>query len=113
MKTFPLIISVAAIAGLVFLAAAATLGVSFPFAFVASHLVGYSCAAGVLTFFLKDYAPRTPRFDAEAFRAAEAKRESETAVATGPDQRPCPDSIAEEALATLGFCNDPATVSLM
>jgi hypothetical protein len=61
MKNLPCLVLLTPIAGLGILALASTFGFEFPFAFVAAHLLGFTCAAGALVIFLKDYAPRRDR----------------------------------------------------
>ena len=114
MKTLSCIISVAALAGLVLLAAASVLGLSFPFALVASQVVGFSSAAGVFAFFLRDYAPRGRRYDAVKVRKPAAHRQETFAPGRRGARSGAGEyyhSVAEGALLTLGLRNDPATLS--
>src|ERR1035441_9227933 len=56
MKKLPSILSFSAVIGLVLLLVSAALGVSVPFARIASGIVEFSVVAGMLGFFLADYA---------------------------------------------------------
>ena len=118
MKNLPCIIFLSALASLLLVTAAASLGVSFPLALVTSDIVGFSCAAGVLAIFLTDYAPRSSRSGAEPVRSTESKREIEPAAQAAVSRcsvvrRNEPFSDDSGTMATFGLRNDPATVSLM
>jgi|CZKI01.1.fsa_nt_gi hypothetical protein len=117
MKKLPSILSFSAVIGLVLLLVSAALGVSVPFARIASGIVEFSVVAGMLGFFLADYAaPRS--LDYDAVRVTEPKRE---AAPVAVRQRRIPDpvglpfdeAITANLMATLEMRNDPATVSLV
>lgn len=120
MKNLPCYIFLAAIASLVLLAAASSLGLSFPFLHVAAIVVGVSGAAGVLALFLVDYAPRSSRKSA-AISSEETKRDTASAVPAAFNHRRMvfrrnrhpAGSAAGGTLVTLGLRNDPATLSLL
>jgi len=120
MKNLPCIVFLAALASLVLLAAASSFGLSLPFLHVASMIVGFSGAAGVLALFLADYG-RRPSRDGTAASAPEAKRASITAVPAGVDLRGVIRRKARQvrnpagsgALTRLRLSNDPATLSLV
>ena len=99
MKNLHGIISLFAIASLALLVVASAFGVSIPYASVAWRMVGFSWAAGVLSIFVTDYAPR--RLNSYC---AEAKPEAVPVVRA---------AVTAEAMATLGLANDPATVSML
>lgn len=116
MKNLPFILSFSAVIGLVLLVVSAALGVSVPFARIASAVVELSCVAGVFGFFLAEYAaPRSRGYD--AVRAAEPRREAAPAAVSrrsvpAPVDLPFDDAITVNLMATLEMRNDPATVSL-
>jgi hypothetical protein len=74
MKNLPYIVLLAPILCLVILAALAALGVSLPYISIASDIVGFSCGAGVISFFLADYAAGRPNHYVD-LRSAEPKSE--------------------------------------
>jgi len=115
MKNLPGIISLFAIASLALLAVASAFGVSIPYASVAWRMVVFSWAAGVLSIFVTDYAPR----DSYSV-SAEAKPEDVPVVRAAVSQRRMVPAKARPfagattgAMATLGLANDPATVSML
>jgi hypothetical protein len=120
MKNLTAIISLFAITSLALLAVAAFLGVSCPYWSVAWRVAGFAWAAGVLGLFLTDYAPHHPYTVGAAVRVTEPQRESVPAVRAIARHRrrvpataqPFDDTGIEGAMATVGFCNDPATVSM-
>jgi hypothetical protein len=117
MKNLPFILSFSAVIGLVLLIVSATLGVPVPFARIASDIVEISVVAGMLGFFLADYASPRSR-DYAAVRAEEPKREA-APVAVSQRRNPDPvglpfdEAVTVDLIATLNMRNDPATVSLV
>ena len=117
MKNLPCIIACSALVSLVLVTIAASLIDSFPYVLVVTHIIGFSGGAGLLSLFLADYAPRS--CDA-AVPTAEAEYEVKPAVQTVVRQHgmvvstehPFGGALTDEAMATLGMCNDPATLSL-
>ena len=121
MKNLPCIIFLSAIASLLLLAVACSLGAPIQYWFVASRIAAVSGSAGVLAIFLADYAPR------RSYRVAGAVRTAESAPAIVPaaravasrgrlvrsSERPFDITVVEGAMATLGLRNDPVTVSLI
>ena len=114
MKNLPCIILLSAIASLLLLAVACSLGAPIQFWFVASRIAAVSGAAGMLVVFLADYAPRrTYLADYTA-----GTTESATAVVSGSrrvrsSEPPFDITGVEGAMATRGLRNDPVTVSLI
>lgn len=105
--------------GLLLIAALAALGVSFPFPIVASDFIGFSCGAGILAFFVADYAPKGPRLT-DSVRVAETTLVAVPVARTSSAKRhpdlqvgpPIDEGITVNIMATLGQRADPSTVSL-
>lgn len=119
MKNITCFVLLSPLVGLGLLALTSTLGFSFPFALVAAHLLGFTCAAGALVMFLKDYAPRPRRLINLAPVTTAAESVKAPAFRTVPPARPAvrpttprPQPGVRPALPSLGFTNDPATLSL-
>ena len=116
MKNLPCIIASSALISLVLVTIAASLIDSFPYVLVVTHIIGFSGGAGLLSLFLADYAPRS--CDAEV-PAAQTERKVKPVAPPVVRQRGMVVStdhpfgaLTDEAMATLGMCNDPATLSL-
>lgn len=105
MKNLPGYILLASLACLVLLTVVSCLGVDFPYLPLTAHLVGITCAAGVVAIFLGDYAspPETP-----ADPANETEPVNQPAT-RAPGRRHPP---VGPAVPSLGLHHDPATVSL-
>jgi len=120
MKNLPLILSFSAVIGLVLLIVSAALGVPVPFARVALDIVELSVVAGVVGFFLADYARPRSR-DYGPVRVAEPTREVARVAPAALDERlipvpvelPIDEAVTVNFMETLGMRNNPATVSLM
>lgn len=120
MKNLPAIASLSTVAILLLLAVAASLYASLSFAFVASYVVGFSCATGMVASLIWDYGPRSPRPIELPVRYAEPRRAREVSEAASaepcvnfPAARPRDEAITDDLMATIGLRNDPATLSLM
>ena len=61
MKNLPCIIALSTIISLALLTACAVLGVSLPYALIASDIIAISCCAGVIAFFVAEYTPNRSR----------------------------------------------------
>jgi hypothetical protein len=117
MKNLPCIIALSTIISLALLTACAVLGVSLPYALIASDIIAISCCAGVIAFFVAEYTPNRSRPYIE-LGVAEQKREFAPVTLS---QRCVPrpvgllvdDGITVNLMATLGLRREPATVSLM
>lgn len=117
MKNLPYIVSLATIICLVVLAALAALGLSLPYIAIASDVVGFSCGAGVFSFFLADYAAGRPNHYVD-LRAAEPKRE--VALATPASRRcarrkaelPFEAAMALKLMSEVRLSDDLSTLSL-
>lgn len=105
MKNISYLVLVSPLVGFGLLALASTLGYSFSFAFVAAHLLGFTCAAGALVMFLKDYAQPSRHSTRTTHRAVHT--EAVTHPVT-PRSRPAPRA----AVPALGFTNNPATLTI-
>jgi hypothetical protein len=117
MKNLPCIIALSTIISLALLTACAVLGVSLPYAGIASDILGISCCAGVAAFFVADYTPNRSRPYID-LGVAEPKREVALApvrqrYVPRPIELPVDDEITVNLMATLGLRREPATVSLM
>ena len=119
MKIMPCLVFLSPLVGLGLLAFASTLGLKFPFAFVAAHLVGFSCAAGALVMLMKDYAPR-PRHSLRGALSTASAQPTKVSVyrmviRSRPEVRPTTTRsrpFARPINPALGFRNDPATLTL-
>jgi len=117
MKNLPFILSFSAVIGLVLLIVSAALGVSVPFARIATDVVELSVVVGVIGFFVADYgAPRSS--DYSSVRVAEPRRVVAPAAVSQrrlpvPVELPTDEEITVNLMATLEMRNDPVTVSLM
>jgi hypothetical protein len=119
MKNIPYVIAFSAFIGLVLLAVFAAMGISLPFAYIASDIVGFSCAAGVLSFLIMDYAPRGG-YQPVDIRVVEPKLEivradppaADTCGVPVPIEVPFYDEVTLNLMSTFGASNDPATVSM-
>lgn len=121
MKNVPCIIFLSAIASLLLLAVACSLGAPIQYWFVAARITAVSGAAGMLAIFLADYAPRRSYHVGRALRIAESAPAIVPAVhavarrgrLVRSSERPFDITVIEGAMATLGLRNDPVTVSLI
>jgi len=119
MKNLPLILSFTAAIGLVILIVTTALGVPVPFARIASNVVEFSVVAGMLGFFLADYARPRPRYYADV-RVAEPKREASRVAPAFQNMRRIPDpvglsiddAVTLDLIAKIELRNDPASASL-
>jgi len=117
MKNLPYIVSLATIICLVVLAALAALGLSLPYVSIASDIVGFSCGAGVFSFFLADYGAGRPNHYVD-LRAAEPKREVALAAqaSRGRARRrvelPFETAITLELMSEVRLREDLSTLSL-
>lgn len=112
MKNLPCIIFLSAIASLLFLAVACSLGAPVQYWFVAARILAASGAAGMLAIFLADYAPR-PSYQVGAARTAKPAPVASRSRPVCSGERPYDITVVEGAMATLGLRNDPVTVSLL
>lgn len=113
MKSLPCIIFLSAIASLLLLAVACSLGVPIQYWHVAARILAVSGAAGMLAIFLADYAPR-PSYHVGALRTAEpARTVASRSRVVRSSERPFDITVVEGAMATLGLRNDPVTDSLI
>jgi hypothetical protein len=119
MKNLPCLVLLTPIAGLGFLALASTFGFEFPFAFVAAHLLGFTCAAGALVIFLKDYTPRRARSinPVRVTLPAASAEDPVTQILTHtlPLVRPATRRarrVVPRMISTRVFTRDPATLTL-
>jgi len=119
MKSLPAIIALSTVAILLLLAVAASLIASISFAYVASYVVGFSCAAGMVASLIADYGPRSPRLIALPVRDTEpvcvsefAEEASDETWAILPAARPRDEAILERLTASIGMRSDPATLSI-
>jgi hypothetical protein len=117
MKNYRCLVFLLPVVGLGFLGIASALGFSFPFALVAAHLVGFTCATGVLAIFLKDYAPRRRYPSGTLYHTAGS--EAGTAQPSRPVSRPSvrparngPRTVKGNELPAFGLVNNPATLSI-
>lgn len=116
MKHLPCILSFSAIIGLALAGAAAALGVPLAFDRVVPDLIGFSCGAGVLAFFMLDYRPRTyielpaaePKVEAAPVAPASATRR----WIPRPLDIPFDKSFSVNLMATLRIPKGPATATL-
>ena len=113
MKNLPTIISLAAVATFLLLGCAAVVGVSSPSWSLATRVAGFAWAAGAIGLFLTDYSPRHSYGDRAAIRVPAAQAVVSQRRVVPAKARPAADSAPAGAVATLGVCNEPATVSLM
>jgi hypothetical protein len=120
MKNLASLLALLAVASLVLLAVAASLGVTLPYSSVALRLVALASVAGVLSIFLADYAPRRPlragpalpsmaphSVSARPARVVVRQRRRVPAMARSYD-----DTIVTGTIATLGLGHQPVTLSM-
>lgn len=116
MKNLPCIIFLSAIASLLLLAVACSLGAPIQYWYVAARILAVSGAAGMLAIFLADYAPR-PSYHVGALQTAEPAPAARVVASRSrvgrSSERPFDITVVEGAMATLGLRNDPVTVSLI
>jgi hypothetical protein len=117
MKNLPYIVSLATIICLVILAALAALGVSLPYVSIASDVIGFSCGAGVLSFFLADYAAGRPNHYVD-LRSAEPKSEVALVAPTGQKRArrrvelPLDPATTLNLIREIRLRDEPSTLSL-
>jgi hypothetical protein len=109
MKNLTYLVLISPFVGFGLLALASTLGYSFPFALVAAHLLGFTCAAGALVMFLKDYAAPSRYSARTAHRTAHAGTVLHPVVRPMmPRAHPTP----RVSMPVLGFTHNPATLTI-
>gem|GEM_PF-2987352 len=115
MKNLISIVSLSALASLAVLAALAAFNVSLPYACIASDIVGFSAGAGVLAFFVADYAPSKSLIDLDEAR----RKRNALAPASRLEVNPEPVESAFDPSGTLNWLaggsmeQEPSTVSLI
>jgi hypothetical protein len=115
MKNLISIVSLTALASLAILAALAAFDVPLPYACIASDIIGFSAGAGVLAFFVADYAPSKSLIDLDAAR----RERNALAPATRLEVNPEPVESAFDPSGTLNWLaggsmeQEPSTMSLI
>jgi hypothetical protein len=115
MKNLISIVSLTGLASLVVLAVLAAFDVSLPYACIASDVIGFSAGAGVLAFFVADYAPSRPLIDLQAVQVERNALASARHLEVNPD----PVDMAFDPNATLNWLGsssmeqEPSTLSLI